>query len=207
MNVRIVRSPCDIALSPEWLKTARLARSSASRRMSLHRTTSRRSAWRREPQPRAIGQPGNMGSVLAGDTIVGDREPRRFVDDKRVRVGAEAGVVVERGQRRCRRAPRRGGGLCAARVSLEFRQHQRAAHFAKAAVSARRRPIERHKLLAGEKAEIGSGACARVRKQFNQDVLVFFQTYLVCPDREQARTRGCLASAPSPCLLRPMTQP
>ena len=119
MNVRIVRSPCDIALSPEWLKTARLARSSASRRMSLHRTTSRRSAWRREPQPRAIGQPGNMGSVLAGDTIVGDREPRRFVDDKRVRVGAEAGVVVERGQRRCRRAPRRGVGLCATRVSLE----------------------------------------------------------------------------------------
>ena len=115
MNVRIVRSPCDIALSPEWLKTARLARSSASRRMSLHRTTSRRSAWRREPQPRAIGQPGNMGSVLAGDTIVGDREPRRFVDDKRVRVGAEAGVVVERGQRRCRRAPRRQGrsGRCA----------------------------------------------------------------------------------------------
>jgi hypothetical protein len=42
-------------------------------------------------------------------------------------------------------------------VSLEFRQHQRAAHFAKAAVRARRRPIERDKLLAGEKAEIGGG--------------------------------------------------
>ena len=50
-----------------------------------------------------------------------------------------------------------GVGLCAARVSLEFRQHQRAAHFAKAAVRARRRLIERDKLLAGEKAEIGGG--------------------------------------------------
>jgi hypothetical protein len=36
--------------------------------------------------------------VLAGDTrwvlgkVFGDREPRRLVDDKRVRVGAEAGV-------------------------------------------------------------------------------------------------------------------
>jgi hypothetical protein len=42
-------------------------------------------------------------------------------------------------------------------VSLEFRQHQRAAHFAKAAVRARRRLIERDKLLAGEKVEIGGG--------------------------------------------------
>ena len=40
-------------------------------------------------------------------------------------------------------------GQCAARVSLEFRQHQRAAHFAKAAARARRRLIERDKLLAG----------------------------------------------------------
>ena len=32
-------------------------------------------------------------------------------------------------------------------MSLEFRQHQRAAHFAKAAVRARRRLIERDKLL------------------------------------------------------------
>jgi len=73
-----------------------------------------------------------------------------------------------------------GVGLCAARVSLEFRQHQRAAHFAKAAVSARRRLIERDKLLAGEKVEIGGGDPRRVPKQFNQDVLVFFLTYLVC---------------------------
>ena len=50
-----------------------------------------------------------------------------------------------------------GVGLCAARVSLEFRQHQRAAHFAKATVRARRRLIERDKLVAGEKAEIGNG--------------------------------------------------
>ena len=50
-----------------------------------------------------------------------------------------------------------GVGLCAARVSLEFRQHHRAAHLAKAAVRARRRPIERDKLLAGEKTEIGGG--------------------------------------------------
>jgi hypothetical protein len=70
-----------------------------------------------------------------------------------VRIGAEARVVVERGQRRCHRAPRRGGRCvrCAsvARISL--------AHFAKAAVRARRRLIEGDKLLAGEKAEIGSG--------------------------------------------------
>jgi hypothetical protein len=31
--------------------------------------------------------------------VVGDREPRRFVDDERVCVGADAGVVVERRQR------------------------------------------------------------------------------------------------------------
>jgi hypothetical protein len=49
------------------------------------------------------------GYALGIGQIVGDREPPRLVDDKRVRVGAEAGVVVERGQRRCRRAPRRGG--------------------------------------------------------------------------------------------------
>ena len=48
-------------------------------------------------------------------------------------------------------------GRCAAGMSLEFRQHRRAAHFAKAAVRARRRLIERDKLLAGEKAEIGGG--------------------------------------------------
>jgi hypothetical protein len=42
-------------------------------------------------------------------------------------------------------------------VSLEFRQHQRAAHFAKAAVRARRRLTEGDKLLASEKVEIGGG--------------------------------------------------
>src|ERR1700730_15375580 len=68
--------------------SALLARSRASRRRSLHRTTSRRSARRRAPQSRAIGLSGIVRSVLAGDTrrvlrqIVGDREPRRLVDDK-----------------------------------------------------------------------------------------------------------------------------
>ena len=47
----------------EWLLTARLARSPASRRRSLHRTTRRRSAWRREQQSRAIGRSGIVGSV------------------------------------------------------------------------------------------------------------------------------------------------
>ena len=48
-----------------------------------------------------------MGSVLAGDTrrvlgqIVGDREPRRLVDDKRVRGGADAGIIVEAFQPGC----------------------------------------------------------------------------------------------------------
>jgi hypothetical protein len=42
-------------------------------------------------------------------------------------------------------------------VFLEFHQHRRAAHFAKAAVRARRRLVEREKLLAVEKAEIGGG--------------------------------------------------
>ena len=73
-----------------------------------------------------------------------------------------------------------GVGLCAARVSLEFRQHQRAAHFAKAAVSARRRLIERDKLLAARKWKSAAATRARVPKQFNQDVLVFFVTYFVC---------------------------
>src|SRR5580704_4126297 len=60
---------------------------------------------------RVIGRSAIVWCVLAGDTrwvlgkVVGDREPRRLVDDKRVRVGTEAGVVVERSQR----APRRGG--------------------------------------------------------------------------------------------------
>ena len=48
-------------------------------------------------------------------------------------------------------------GLCAARVFVEFHQHRCAAHFAKAAVRARRGLVERDKLRAGEKAEIGGG--------------------------------------------------
>ena len=40
-----------------------------------------------------------MESVLAGDTIVGDREPQRLVDDECERVGADAGIIVERRQR------------------------------------------------------------------------------------------------------------
>ena len=43
--------------------------------------------------------PGIVGSVLAGDTIVGDREPQRLVDDECVRVGADAGIIVECRQR------------------------------------------------------------------------------------------------------------
>jgi len=51
-----------------------------------------------------IGRSGIVWCVLAGDTrwvlgkVIGDCEPRRLVDDKRVRVGAEAGIVVERSQ-------------------------------------------------------------------------------------------------------------
>src|SRR5260370_864471 len=105
-----------------------------------------------------IGRSGIVWCVLAGDTrwvlgkVVGDREPRRLVDDKRVRVGTEAGVVVERSQRDAVERYGAGVGLCAARVFLEFHQHRRAAHFAKAAVRARRRLVERDKLLAGERA-------------------------------------------------------
>jgi hypothetical protein len=87
--------------------------------------------------------------------IVGDREPRRLVDDKRVRVGRRPGSSSSVATADAVERYGAGVGLCAARVSLEFRQHQRAAHFAKAAVRARRRLIERDKLLAGEKAEIG----------------------------------------------------
>ena len=83
--------------------------------MSLHRTTSRRSTWRREPQSRAIGRPGIVGSVLAGDTIVGDREPQRLVDDECVRVGADAGIIVERRQRDA--IERHGGKVRSARCA------------------------------------------------------------------------------------------
>src|ERR1700730_12901562 len=141
--------------------SARLARSPASRRTSLHRTTSRRSAWRREPQSRAIARSGIVGSVLAGDTrrllgqIVGDREPRRLVDDKRVRVGADAGIIIERRQRDAIERHGARVGLRAARVFVEFHQHGRAAHFTESAMRARCRLVKRDKLIADEKAKIG----------------------------------------------------
>src|SRR5215472_8273269 len=59
---------------------------------------SRRRAWRREPISRASRRSGIVRSVLARDTrrvlgqIVGDREPRRLVDNKCVRVGADARI-------------------------------------------------------------------------------------------------------------------
>jgi hypothetical protein len=70
---------------------------------------------------RAIGWSGIVRCVLARDTrralgqTVRDREPRRPVDDKGVRVGAEAGVVVERGQRDAveRHGAGVGSGRCA----------------------------------------------------------------------------------------------
>src|SRR4029077_11316821 len=110
-----------------------------------------------------VGLSGIVRSVLGGDTrrvlrqIVGDREPRRLVYDKRVRVGADAGIVVKRRQRDA--IERHGGGLVlrAARVFVEFHQHRRAAHFTQAAMRARRRLVERDKLLAGKKTEIGGG--------------------------------------------------
>ena len=70
-------------------------------------------------------------------------------------VGADAGVVVERRQRDTIERHGAGVGLRAARVFVEFHQHRRATHFAEAAMRARRRLVERDKLLAGEKAEIG----------------------------------------------------
>jgi hypothetical protein len=42
-------------------------------------------------------------------------------------------------------------------VFVEFHQHRRATHFTEAAMRTRRRLVERDKLLAGEKAEIGGG--------------------------------------------------
>src|SRR5215472_11549949 len=140
-----------------------LARSPASRRRSLHRTTSRRSAWRREPQSRAIGRSGIVESVLAGDArrvlrqIVGDREPRRLVDDKRVRVGADAGIIVERRQRDAIERHGARVNLRAARVFVEFHQYRRAAHFTESAMRARCRLVKRDKLLADKKAKIGGG--------------------------------------------------
>src|SRR5215472_11479786 len=46
-----------------WPEAARLARSPTFRRRSLHGTTSRHSAWRREPRSHAIGRSGIVGSV------------------------------------------------------------------------------------------------------------------------------------------------
>ena len=61
---------------------------------------------------------------MAGDTIVGDREPQRLVDDECVRVGADVGIIVERRQRDA--IERHGGkvGLGTARVFVEFHQCQ-----------------------------------------------------------------------------------
>src|SRR5262245_47767991 len=47
--------------------------------------------------------------------------------------------------------------LRAARVLIEFHQHGRAAYFTEAATCARRRFVERDKLLAGEKAKVVGG--------------------------------------------------
>ena len=60
------------------------------------------------------------GSRSVLGQIVGDREPRRLVDDKRVRVGAYAGIIVERHQRDA--IERHGGrvGMRAARVAPNF---------------------------------------------------------------------------------------
>ena len=61
---------------------------------------------RRERSGNCGDRPSGIGRcVLIGDTprvfgqVVSDCEPRRFVDDKRVRVGANVGIFVERRQR------------------------------------------------------------------------------------------------------------
>src|SRR5438132_12162782 len=113
-------------MSMVWLLSARLARPPAARRRSLHRTTSRRSAWLREPQSRAIGRSGIVESVLAGNTrrvsgqLVGDRKPRRLVNDKRVRVGPDAGIIVERRQRHAIDRHGARAGLRASPAFVEF---------------------------------------------------------------------------------------
>ena len=94
-------------------------------------------------QSRAIGRSGIVGSVLAGDTrrvlgqIVGDREPRHLVDNKRVRLGAGAGIIIERRQRDAIERHGATVGLRAARVFVEFHQHGRAAHFTESAMRTR----------------------------------------------------------------------
>jgi hypothetical protein len=87
--------------------------------------------------------------------IVGNREPPRLVDDKRVRVGADAGIIIERRQRDAIERHGARVGLRAARVFIEFHQHGRAAHFTESAMGARRLLVKRDKLLADEKAKIG----------------------------------------------------
>src|SRR5215469_7402168 len=89
--------------------------------------------------------------------IVGDREPRRLIDDKRVRVGADAGIIVKRRQRDAIERHGARVGLRAARVFVEFHQHRRAAHFTESAMRARCRLVKRDKPLADEKAKIGGG--------------------------------------------------
>lgn len=74
-----------------------------------------------------------------------------------MRVWTKAGVAVERSQRDAVERHGAGVGLCAARVFLEFHQHRRAAHFAKAAVRARR-PVDRARLAATIRQHVyGSG--------------------------------------------------
>ena len=78
------------------------------------------------PAIAAIGRSGIVRCVLAGDTrrvlgqVVGDREPRCLVDDKRVCVGADAGIIVERRQRDTIERYGAGVGQRATRVSSNF---------------------------------------------------------------------------------------
>ena len=162
----------------------------------------------------AIGRSGIVRCILAGDTrwvlgqIVGDREPWRLVDDKRVRVGAEAGVVVERGQRGCRRAPGRGGRSvrCAnvARISLGPARRTLCKSRGACPASTHRTRQAPRRRESGNRRRRPAPAC---RNSLIRTFSSFsWHTWSVA-DGEQARTRGCMASVPSPCPLRTMTQP
>ena len=109
---------------------------------------------------RAIGRSGIVGSALAGDNhlvlgqIVGDREPRRLVNDKRVRVGADAWLFVEWRQRDT--IERHGAGVssthCASvRQFSPARAPPRALQ--KSAMRARCGLVERDHFLADGEAE------------------------------------------------------
>src|SRR5262249_8263074 len=97
--------------------------------------------------------------------IIGDGEPRRFVDDKRMRIWPNARIVVKRRQRDAIERDCAVVGLRATRAIVELHQHWRAAHLTKAAISPRRRLVEGDKLLAIEKAEIG-GSNPRSRAEW-----------------------------------------